>query len=156
MNKNWRIDSSHKGYVAHERIFSLVSSVKDYLNKNFLASEFITSFDRHRVQQIISQLTIVVDLLKLIFALISKFRQSASNESFTLFADKIIKSCLLNVRNLLREPFNIFPDLSLYMLCNDQPVGVCIVKSKDIVWSADEQKMGCICAKMVYIDVKVN
>ncbi len=40
------------------------------------------------------------------------------------------------------------------MLCNNQPVGVCIVKSGDVIWSEDELKMGCICAKMVYMDVK--
>ena len=87
-------------------------------------------------------------------ALITKFENSASNENYAFFIDRIIKTCLLNVRNLLKEPFNIFPDLSLYMLCNDQPVGVCIVKSADVVWSEDELKMGCICAKMVYMDVK--
>ncbi len=154
LNRNWKLDSTAKGYLAHKRIIDLVCTVKDYLRTVFLKSTYITDFDRHRVKQINTQLTILTDLLKLMLALITKFENSASNDNFAAFIDKIIKACLFNVRNLLKEPFNIFPDVSLYMLCNGQPVGVCIVKSADVVWSDDELKMGCICAKMVYMDVK--
>lgn len=155
LNQNWNTDESKKGYRAYQNILGLVNSCKDYLKNNFLTSEYITSYDQNRVKQICSQLNLIVDLLKLLYALISKFNNSASNDSFTYFIDRIIKSCMFNVNSYLKQPFSIFPYLSLYVLCDGEPVGVCIVKASDIVWSEDKLEMGSICAKMIYMDAKV-
>ncbi len=156
LNENWSTDESRKGYEAYQKIIELTNSCKDYLRNNFLSSESITPYDQHRVKQICSQLNLITELLKLLFALISKFNSSVSNDSFMYFIDRIIKSCLFNINSYLKQPFCIFPDLSLYFLCNGEPVGVCIIKASDVIWSENELEMGCICAKMIYIDVKVS
>ena len=40
------------------------------------------------------------------------------------------------------------------MIYNESPVGVCTIKSQDIIWSDEEECRGSICAKMIYTDIK--
>lgn len=155
LNSSWNIGNSRTN-EAHESIVTVVTSVKGYLEHEFLESPYITKFDKLRVKEIISQFKLIVELLNLMKRLINKFQCSASNDNFNFFIDIVIKKCMINIKNYLKEPFCIFPDLRLYMLCNQQAVGSCIIKARDIIWSSDDQQIGCICAKMVYMDMKVS
>ena len=144
-----------KAFNAFQKILDLAKDVKDYLKNNFLKTHFTTEFDSFRVKQINSQFQLIVDLLKLGFALITKFKSPQSNKNFIYYIDLIIKNCLVNIKKCSKEPLSYFPDLSIYLLSGDDPVGQCVIKSKDIIWSDDESTMGCICAKMVYMEIKV-
>lgn len=155
LNSSWNIGNS-KTNDAHDIIVEVVSSVRGYLEHEFLESQYITKFDKLRVKEIISQFKLIVELLNLMRRLIDKFQNSASNDNFTFFIDIVIKKCLANIKNYLKEPFCILPDVKLYMLCDQKPVGSCIIKARDIIWSSDNQQIGCICAKMVYMDMKVS
>lgn len=59
------------------------------------------------------------------------------------------------IDNSLTEPLSIFPDLNLFLLSGNEPIGQCTVKSTDIIWSNDPLKKGSICNQLIYTDIKV-
>lgn len=90
------------------------------------------------------------------FELASKFQNSASNENYKFYIDIIIKNAILKIEQYNREPLSYFPDVSLWLLRNNQKVGVCTIKANDVIWSENHDEKGSICAKMIYTDVKVQ
>lgn len=144
-----------KATNVYQQIRNLAQEVKSYLLNEYLKNDFITDFDRYRVKLINTQFSIIVDLLNLLFKLICKFRLSASNESFKFYIDLIIQNSMAKIRNYLKEPFSYFPDLNLWLMANEtNAIGVCNIRSEDVIWSPVAKKRGSICAKMIYTDVK--
>lgn len=138
----------------YQFISTLIANTKVYLKNDFLKNEFITEFSRNRVRQIRAQLTGIQDLLSLLFKLVSKFKNSNSNENFRFYIDLMIKNSMIKIKKYLAEPLSYFPDVNIWFLCNKEPVGVCTIKSRDLIHSSDEYKKGSICGRMVYTDVK--
>ena len=137
-------------------IVQTTNEINDFLITDFMNNEYITDYERCRIKQICSQLDIIKDLLSILFDLIRKFKNSASNENFKFYIDLIVINCMLKIRNYIKDPLSYFPDISLWFLFNNEPVGVCTIKAEDLVWSNDPYKKGQICEKMIYTDVKVN
>lgn len=139
----------------YKEIVQLIQKAKTYLKDDYLNNNFVTDFEEKRVEEILFRFTIIIDLLNLILKLAKKFKYSTANDNFKFYIDLIIKNSVLKIRNFLREPFCIFPNLSLWLLFNDQPVGVCNICANDIIWSKDEQNKGEFCGKFFSTDFKV-
>ncbi len=140
----------------YKDIVRLAQNAKTYLKDVYLNSDYVNEFEQKRVEEILFRFTIIIDLLNLILKLTKKFNNSNSNDNFKFYIDLIIKNSVLKIRNFLREPFCIFPNLSLWLLFNDQPVGVCNICANDIIWSEDEQNKGEFCGKVISSDFKVT
>jgi hypothetical protein len=52
------------------------------------------------------------------------------------------------------ESFGTFPNVELWLLADDIPVGACNFTANDLIWSDESSKRGRLSAKMVYVDVK--
>jgi hypothetical protein len=141
---------------SYKEIVQLAQNVKTYLKDEYLNNNFITDFEQKRVEEILFRLTIIIDLINLILKLSKKFKYSTANDNFKFYIDLIIKNSVLKIRNFLREPFCIFPNVSLWLLFNNQPVGVCNISANDIIWSNDEQNKGEFCGKLFSTDFKVK
>jgi hypothetical protein len=60
------------------------------------------------------------------------------------------------IKIYLNDALSTFPSIQLWLLCDKEPVGVCTIKSSDVVWSKNERECGYICNKFVYTDIKVK
>ena len=139
------------------KILDLFRTIEDYLKLRFLKNTpFKTKFDKFRVNQIINQLSIIVELLKLMLDLSEKFSCSKSNESFKFYIDLIVKNSIKHIRKYNEDPFQLFPNINLLLLLNQMPVGVCSLKAQDLIWSENNREIGTQCAKIIYSDIKVN
>jgi hypothetical protein len=131
-------------------IQKIVNSVKVFLEEN----KKINTFEKARHKLIIDTFKNIYELVELFANLCIKFDNPESNKNFEKRIDDIIVDCIARLKKYLEEPFCYFPDASLWLLFNDKPVGVCTLKSEDIIWSSDEYKRGIISAKKVYTDIK--
>ncbi len=139
------------------KILDLFRTIEDYLKLRFLKNTpFKTKFDKFRVNQIINQLSIIVELLKLMLDLSEKFSCSKSNESFKFYIDLIVKNSIKHIRKYNEDPFQLFPNINLLLLLNQMPVGVCSLKAQDLIWSENNREIGTQCGKIIYSDIKVN
>ena len=142
--------------VLLDKILDIFNSIKYHLKYKFLKNTpFKTKFDRSRIKQIKHRLSIIVELLKLIIDLSSKFNYSKSNENFRYYIDLMVKNSLAMISKYNQDPFNYFPDLNLFLKVNDIKVGVCTLKAHDLIWSARKFESGNECSKIVYSDIKV-
>jgi hypothetical protein len=99
---------------------NIKSSINEFLKcQNIILS----SFDIMRIKQIEHHLAIILRFLKLINNLFSTYKYSNSNENFKDYVDPIVRNSIVKIKSLLIEPFNFFPDMSLWMLHNGQRVG---------------------------------
>lgn len=133
----------------------LSQNVRLYLKNVYLANQYITDYDRARVKQINLEYSIIGDLLNLMLKLCVKFKGSYSNDAFKFYIDSIIRNCIVKIRQYAEEPLSFFPDVSLWLLFNNKPVGICNIRSSDVIWSEVQSERGEICGQMVYMDVKV-
>ena len=164
MITNDQRDESHLSFQAqkeisiliYNKIEKVIKKIKEHLNTEFLSQSNpnITELDRNRVKLTDWLLTCIEKLLMLLIKLIFKFRDSKSNENFKHYIDLLIKNCIVRIQQFCKEPFSFFPDISIWMLANQEPVGVCSMRACDIIWSEDLEKRGFICAKMIYTDMK--
>lgn len=53
------------------------------------------------------------------------------------------------------EFFGVFPDMNLWLLNNNQPIGLCSLKAQDIFWAFDTKERGVLSARHIYLDIKV-
>ncbi|CAF0895015.1 unnamed protein product, partial [Brachionus calyciflorus] len=131
-----------------------IKILNDYISYDFLKMSFINNFNKSRILQIKSQLDTLRTVVKLLFDLSEKFQPSKSNENFRFYIDLIVRNSIVKIKKLLNEPFSYFPDVNLWFLFDNEPVGVCNIRSNDIIWSLDSSKKGIISAVMVYTDIK--
>ena len=151
MSNNVDLLDTYKKRAEH-----ILNDVKAFF-KEMLSLEtnnYVNSFTTNRSNQIKALFGNILQLLELYFKLIVKFKNSTSNENFRFYIDLIIKNCIAKIKRYLEEPLSYFPDASLWLLFNDQPIGVCTIKSEDIIWSPDPNKRGIISTRMIYTDVK--
>ncbi len=131
-------------------------NVRLYLKNVYLANQYTTDYDRARVKQINLKYSIIGDLLNMILRLCVKFKGSNSNDAFQFYIDSIIRNSIIKIMEYAEEPLSFFPDVSLWLLFNNRPVGICNIRSSDVIWSDAKSEKGEICGKMVYMDVKVK
>ena len=108
----------------------------------------MTRFDQNRAELIRDKIELILKILTKSFAFLHE-----QNKMKTV--DIIWKNSIFAIEKMIKEPFNYFPDLNLFMLNYERPVGVCTLRSHDIIYSADEKKRGFACAKMIYTDIRV-
>ena len=60
------------------------------------------------------------------------------------------------ISQFANEPLSIFPDLNLWLFNGDEAIGLCSIKSHNIIWSNTEDERGSLCGKLLYTDIKVN
>jgi transcriptional antiterminator len=130
----------------------IVKDVNDYLVTPL--SKRANNFEKKRTELIISVFKDIYDLYDLLLNLFIKFKNSKSIKNFKRRVDIIIADRIARIKSYLKEPFSHFLDASIWMLFNDQPVGVCNIKAEDIIWSPDEDKRGLVSAKKFYTNVK--
>jgi DNA gyrase/topoisomerase IV subunit A len=99
---------------------NIESNIEEFLKTQ---NQILTRYDIMRIKQIKQHLSIIIHFLQLIDQLFSTFKHSNSNENFKDYVDPIIRNSIAKIKNLLVEPFNFFPDVSLWMLHNGQRVG---------------------------------
>ncbi len=142
-------------YMLHyNQIEAIISEIKEYLNEEFLKYPYATDLDRCRVKQINSLLDTIEELLTLMIKLVSKFKGSKSNENFRFYIELMFKNSVYRIQKLSKEPFSHFPDMSIWLLANNEPVGVCNLRASNLIWSTDARKRGKICGKLIYTDIK--
>lgn len=152
--KNFDSNDLKKANNLYESFLYTINRLKEFIKLEFLKKSFITQFNKCRIKQIKMELNNLADVINLLFRLTHKFRQSKSNESFKFYIDLIIRNTVIKMKKHLEEPLSYFPDVNLWFLFNRQKIGVCNMICKDVVWSDEEDKCGCISAKKVYTDVK--
>jgi hypothetical protein len=103
-------------------------------------------YDKIRLKRIIAEMQLIDEALSLTKK--SKTSRLSSN---------VIVECAERVEGLLNEPLlNFFPDIHLWLLCDSRPVGICTIKSADVLWSSNKYKIGSLCNELIYVDVKVS
>ena len=138
------------------KILDLFRGIEEYLKLKFLKNTpFKTKFDKFRVKQIINQLSVIIELLKLMIDLSEKFSNSKSNENFKFYIDLIVKNSIEHINKYNEDPFQLFPNINLLLMSNQRPVGVCSLKARDLIWSEDVREIGTDCGKIIYSDMKV-
>jgi hypothetical protein len=137
-------------------ILRITDEVKYFFDNDFSdkTTNYITNFEEFRAKQINALFQNIVDLFNVYFKLVLKFKNSSSSENFRFYIDLIVRNCIAKIKRYSEEPLSYFPDASLWLLFNNRPVGVCTIKSEDIIWSPHEDKRGIISNQMVYTDVK--
>ena len=121
--------------------------VQRYLEDDFTKNMNASELKRNRDAQLI------IEMRKIANSLINLSKSLAFQKTYLL---KQIMSSIEKIDHLLTESISLFPDLNIWMLCKNKPVGVCTIKSHDVIWSFEDSKRGLICNKFVYIDKKVN
>lgn len=152
--KNFDSNDLKKANNLYEYFLNTINRMKEFIKQDFLKKSYTSEFNKHRIKQIKMELNNLADVIKLLFRLTHKFRQSKSNENFKFYIDLIIRNTMIKIKKYLNEPFSYFPDVNLWFMFNEQKVGVCNLKCNDVVWSPEEDKRGCISAKKVYTNVK--
>jgi hypothetical protein len=154
--RNYTPDLNSKIPDFYQNIFNIYDDVKKFFDDDFSEkmNNFVTSFEVFRAKQINALFKNIVDLLNVYFKLILKFKNSVSSESFRFYIDLIVKNCKAKIKRFLEEPLGYFPDACIWMLFDNEPVGVCSIKSEDIIWSPNPYKRGIISTRTVYTDIK--
>jgi hypothetical protein len=132
----------------------LINEIRAHLSQEFLAYPYSTELDKCRARQIESLLTVIDETLKLLIKLVSKFKNSKSNENFRFYIDLMFRNSVCSIQKLIKEPFSHFPDVTLWLLAGGEPVGVCVLHAHDLIWSMDPKKRGRMSGKLFYTDVK--
>ena len=97
------------------------------------------------MNQLLNELKVLIDLIKSFLKYDSNFKRV----KFTQMKDSIEK-----LNNYLSEPVSFMPDVNLWLLADEKPIGVCTIKSNDIIWSSYDKKRGSVCNKSIYTDIK--
>lgn len=129
-----------KRYLEHK--FDGINSA----DVKFLENEWLSNLEINRDKQIIKQLENIANIVKSMCKTELSFKKHK-------FID--IKRSIDKINEYLAEPLSVFPDVSIWFLCNKEPVGICTIKSHDLIWSKHDFRRGSICNQMVYTDIKV-
>lgn len=117
------------------------------MKKFYLSQAFITELETNRGKQLVYEL----ELIKNDIDALSKSDATFRKLRFTKIRDSVER-----LRLYVAEPFSFFPDVNLFLLSDGLPVGVCTIRSNDVIWSSrGHMERGCICNHLVYTDVKV-
>lgn len=131
-----------------KRYRSEILRIIKYIQIIFLKNEFMTDLEQNKAKRLINDLN---DTIKLIKALPIDEKTDKSFRKFDL--NRIIES-IARVNKYLNEPLSLFPDVNLWLLSNNEPIGICTIKSSDIIWSDKSIERGLICNQMIYTDIK--
>lgn len=126
----------------HQWIFHIIR----YLQYSTTRQASLAETEKSRIQNIITELKLIDQALKLT----PKLKSS-------VFTSNIIAECVERIECLLAEPLlNFFPDIHLWLVCGNQPIGICNIKSADVIWSSNKYKKGALCNNYFYTNVKVS
>ena len=120
--------------------------IKNYLKNIYVSSDLISDLQRARVLQINCEIDKVINLIQ---SLKNLFDVNFKRYQLRLMLDSINK-----MEVYLTEPLSFFPNVSLWLLSDKEPIGICTVETSDIIWSKYDKERGLICNKMVYTDIK--
>ena len=120
--------------------------IKKYLKTVFLKNEFLTELNKQRIKHFQAELRKICDFVQSL----SKF-----DENFRKLRFMQIKDSLEEIASFLGEPFSYFPDLNLFLISNQEPIGLCKIKSHDVIWSINPREIGNLCNRMIYTNIKV-
>lgn len=119
-----------------------------YIQQVFLKNEFTTELDEKKAKRLVSNLDDTIRLIK------SLPTDKKSDSSFRKFDFNRIIESIARVNKYLNEPLSLFPDVNLWLLSNNEPIGICTIKPSDIIWSEKSIERGVICNQMTYTDIK--
>lgn len=119
-----------------------------YIQQVFLKNEFTTDLDEKKAKRLITSLEDTIRLIKSLPA------DNKSDSSFRKFDFNRIIESIARLNKYLNEPLSLFPDVNLWLLSNNEPIGICTIKSSDIIWSDESFERGVICNQMTYTDIK--
>lgn len=119
-----------------------------YIQQIFLKNKFMTDLDQKKAKRLVTDLDNTIKLIKALPA------DEKSDKSFRKFDLNRIVESIARVNKYLNEPLNLFPDVNLWLLSNNEPIGICTIKSSDIIWSEKSIERGIICNQMIYTDIK--
>lgn len=122
--------------------------IRKYIESVFLKNSFLTQLEHKRADHLIIELN---DLIKLTQ---SFHTDQKSDSTFRKFDFNRIIESISRINTYLIEPLNIFPDINLWLLSNNEPIGICTIKSNDIIWSKNVYERGIICNQLIYTDIK--
>ena len=121
--------------------------IKKYIKMVFLKNEFLTELNKKRVKHFQTELRKICDFVQSLSKFDTNFRKLRFMQ---------IKDCLEEITNYLMEPFSYFPDLNLFLISNEEPIGLCKIKPYDVIWSSNHREIGALCNKLIYTNVKVE
>jgi hypothetical protein len=131
-----------------EQYLGELVTIQKYFQDIFLNNQLITDLSRNRVKQISQELMNIIDLIQ---SLNNLFDVNFKRIKLIMLMDSIDK-----IKIYLTDPLSFFPSVNLWLLCDKEPIGVCTIKSTDIVWSKNKRERGYICNKLIYTDIKVK
>ena len=120
--------------------------IKLYLKKIFLKNEFLTELNKQRIKHFQVELRKLYDLVQSLAKFDKNFRKLRFMQ---------IKDSLEEIANFLGEPFSYFPDLNIFLISDQEPIGLCKIKPHDVIWSSNHREIGSLCNKMIYTNIKV-
>lgn len=103
--------------------------------------------EKNRVDQVFDEITSIMGILT---------RNRLLDDAYKKIFLIQISDCLSRIKENLVEPFNYFPDINLWLVHNRQHVGVCTIKSCDVIWSKSVIEKGDICNQIIYTNIKVS
>lgn len=124
-----------------------ILKIEKYLENVYLKNICLTDLEKNRVHQLIAELKNIIELVQLLPKADLSFRKL----NFTK-----IKLCINKINDYLAEPLSAFPDVNLWLLSNKEPIGICTIKSNDVIWSVNNLERGSICNQLIYTEIKVN
>ncbi len=78
------------------------------------------------------------------------------DEKILSFISGTILESIEKINHYLNEPMlGFFPDIHLWLYNENMPIGICNIRSCDVLWSNDELQRGSICNQFIYLDIKV-
>lgn len=131
----------------HEHLLKCILTMQKYMNEYFLPDKNITALEKKRAEQLNNELRKIRDVVSLLPKTDPSFRRIRFNQ---------IRDSIGQIKNCVNEPFSFFPDVTLWLLNDKQPVGICTIRSNDIFWCKREYDRGCISNSLVYTDLKVS
>lgn len=133
--------------VLYEHYSKEIVKIQLYVKSIYLAQPGICELEVYRALQLIYELTAIIEVVQSLSETDANFRKLRYNQ---------IRDCIDRIHHYLTEPFSFFPDVNLWLLADDQPIGICTLHSNDVIWARNVFERGCICGQLVYTDVKVT
>ncbi|CAF0876645.1 unnamed protein product [Brachionus calyciflorus] len=125
-----------------------ILKIRKYFSQVFMKSQLLTDLERKRSEQLIHELN---EIIKLVQSLQS---ENKADSTFRKFNYNRIMQSIRKIDNYFAEPLSLFPDVNLWLLSCNEPIGICTIKSNDIIWSKQKYHKGVICNRMIYTDIK--
>jgi hypothetical protein len=124
-----------------------VLKIKRYLVNEYQKTNLLTELEFNRIKQIINELKNLVGFAKMMTNPLANLRRIGMIQ---------IRDTIEKIRHFSKNPVSFFPDINIWLMCNQQAIGICTIKSQDVIWSNNELKRGVICNKLIYIDFMVG